>query len=141
MSEGESRRSRRDTSVASRRATSAFDEAGHEITPGTLTRFVSEMLLLGGVIRLVLDRLADSSVVLRYLAALPGALVVAVVWGAFLSPVSPRRLSGAARYALEAVLFGTVVVLLVLGHRPVWAGLLAVTAIVGTMVARRDDRA
>lgn len=60
-------------------------------------------------------------------------IVMAVVWGAFLAPTSKRRLSGAAYYAAQAVVFGLAAAGLWAANQPVWAVVLAVVYVLNTI--------
>ena len=77
-----------------------------------------------------------SSVVVRVLLAITFPLVAAVVWGMFIAPKAPRRLSDPAKVLVELVLFAAAVVgLAVVGH-PVLAGVFAVVLVVNIAVLR-----
>lgn len=78
-----------------------------------------------------------------------GALAVAAplgaagVWGTFVSPKAPYRLPGAARLAVELLLFGVVAAALMWVGRPTAAGVLAGVAVVTSgatfLLERRGD--
>ena len=77
-----------------------------------------------------------SSVVVRVLLAIAFPLMAAVVWGMFIAPKAPRRLTDPAKLLVELVLFAAAVVgLAVVGH-PVLAGVFAVVLVVNIAVLR-----
>jgi hypothetical protein len=77
-----------------------------------------------------------SSVVVRVLLAIVFPLVAAVVWGVFVAPKAPRRLTDPAKLLVEIVLFSAAAGgLAVVGH-PVLAAVLAVVFAVNTAVLR-----
>ncbi len=59
-----------------------------------------------------------TTVILKVLLGIGIPLLVAVVWGYFMAPNSPRRLQGAAYLALKVTLFGlAIAALIVAGNR------------------------
>jgi Protein of unknown function (DUF2568) len=70
------------------------------------------------------------------LLAIAFPLIAAVLWGMFIAPKAPRRLTDPAKLLVELVLFAAAVVgLAVVGH-PVLAAVLAVVFVVNTVVLR-----
>ncbi len=77
-----------------------------------------------------------SSWVLRVAMAIALPLIAALVWGVFIAPKAPRRLTDPAKLLVEVVLFSAAAVgLAVVGH-PVLAAVLAATFVVNTAVLR-----
>jgi len=77
-----------------------------------------------------------SSLVVRVLLAIAFPLIAAVLWGMFIAPKAPRRLTDPAKLLVEIVLFAAAAVgLVVVGH-PVLAAVLAVVFAVNTAVLR-----
>jgi uncharacterized protein with ACT and thioredoxin-like domain len=65
----------------------------------------------------------------------PGAAIA--IWGLWSAPRATRRLRGNALIALELAILVAVIALLVLSGHPVWAGVLAVLALVNGATLRR----
>jgi hypothetical protein len=78
--------------------------------------------------------------VTSWLFGIGAPVIAAVVWGAFIAPKAGRRLSGAARVALELVLFGTAAVLLAAAGQPWLAVVLAVVAVVTSVLNEAQER-
>ena len=77
-----------------------------------------------------------SSWVVSVPLAIAFPLVAAVVWGMFIAPKAPRRLTDPAKLAVELVLFAAAVVGLVLVGHPVLATVLGLVFVVNTAVLR-----
>jgi hypothetical protein len=71
----------------------------------------------------------------RWLPAVGLPLLAAVLWGVFAAPRAPVRVHASTVAVQVLVLGGAVLALVDLGH-PWWAGVLAVAALLGTVVAR-----
>jgi hypothetical protein len=75
--------------------------------------------------------------VVNILLGIGAPLIAATVWGMWAAPRSPRRLTGAARLALETAVFAAAAVALVLAGAPVLAAVFAAIVVLDT-VALRD---
>lgn len=107
------------------------------VTPWSVLRFASEVGLVAGAARLPL--LISDGADRVPLAAVAGCVAV-FVWARFLSPKATHRLTGVPRMALEALLFGGVVVGLLLNASPIFAVVLAVLSLAGQVHALAADR-
>src|SRR5689334_17214504 len=59
-----------------------------------------------------------TTIILKVLLGIGIPLIVAVIWGLFMAPNSPRRLQGAAYLVVKVVLFGlAIAALIVVGNR------------------------
>ncbi len=101
-----------------------------QVGPLLVLRFLCEVALLV-VLAVIGAQLADALPV-RIVFAVLLPLVVAVFWGAYLAPRSPRRLPDGPRLVVEVVLFGGSAAVLAAVGFPVWA---AVYGVVGVGLA------
>lgn len=95
-------------------------------------RFLLELATLGALAYWGFSQGQSWLVRLLVGLGLPG--LVAVLWGAFVSPKAPRRLSDPARLGLELVIFGSGAVALWLAGRPRLAVGLAVLVVLNEVL-------
>jgi hypothetical protein len=77
---------------------------------------------------------AGNGTIVKFVLGLGAPVLVAVVWGTFMSPQARVRLSRPLHLGMEVVLFGVGVAALFVTGRPVLAVLLAVVAVVNRVL-------
>jgi hypothetical protein len=97
-------------------------------------RFLLEIAMLVAL-GWVGGEIGQSSVV-SVLLAIASPLLAAVLWGMFIAPKAPRRLTDPAKLVVELVLFAAAAVGLALVGHPVLAAVLAVLFVVNAAVLR-----
>lgn len=79
---------------------------------------------------------ATSNTFINILLGLGIPILIAVFWGIFMAPTSPRRTSGVLYIALQAVVFGLATLALVLAGQPVIAIVFAIIFVLNTAAVR-----